>query len=97
MLINSFFKQMGKPEEGTEPWFKMPYVGAPLPPSLLDQWAAAAPSADLLLPARNEFLPSDFDLVSPPAAAGEDAPAVAGGAAVGCNGHVQVGQALLGI
>lgn len=56
--------QMGESESGIEPWFKMPYTAAALPPAMLEQWASAAPPADMHLPARNEFLPSDFGLVA---------------------------------
>lgn len=56
--------QMGESEEGVEPWFSMPYTAAPIPADLLEEWAGALPEADMKLPARNEFLPSDFELVS---------------------------------
>eukprot|EP00208_Stichococcus_sp_RCC1054_P001535 CAMPEP_0206142388 /NCGR_PEP_ID=MMETSP1473-20131121/16665_1 /ASSEMBLY_ACC=CAM_ASM_001109 /TAXON_ID=1461547 /ORGANISM="Stichococcus sp, Strain RCC1054" /LENGTH=1083 /DNA_ID=CAMNT_0053537371 /DNA_START=256 /DNA_END=3510 /DNA_ORIENTATION=+ len=62
--VSKQIKEMGEAEEGTEPWFDMPYTAAPLPAELLEEWAGATPEADMKLPARNEFLPSDFELVS---------------------------------
>ncbi|KAL4440115.1 hypothetical protein ABPG75_003116 [Micractinium tetrahymenae] len=49
-------------QEGREPWFDFPYVEAPLPAELRQSWAAAPPSADIALPQRNDFLPTEFEL-----------------------------------
>lgn len=78
--------QMGESESGVEPWFQMPYTAAALPPALLEQWASAAPPADMHLPARNEFLPSDFGLVAEAARRGGGG----GGAAVAVGSREQV-------
>ena len=46
-----------------EPWFDIPYVEAPIPAELIDQWAAAkGGGGDLALPQRNEFIATDFSL-----------------------------------
>ena len=51
-------------KEGTEPWFQLPFLEAPLEEELLRRWEAARPSGDLALPERNEFIPTDFSLRS---------------------------------
>ena len=47
---------------GEEPWFKFPYAAAALPAATVEAWAAAPRPADLALPPKNEYLPSDFTL-----------------------------------
>lgn len=48
--------------DGQEPWFGFPYVQGQLPEDLLRGWADAKPSADIALPQRNDYLPTDFTL-----------------------------------
>lgn len=47
---------------GQEPWFGFPFVHAALPGELIDAWSSAAPSQDVQLPPRNNYIPSDFAL-----------------------------------
>lgn len=58
--------QMPNAEEGTEPWFQLPYTCAPLTAEVLQGWSDAPPAADLALPAANAYLPTDFTLVAAP-------------------------------
>ena len=59
-------KQHGRPS--TEPWFDVPFAQCPVPAACLaawqDAWDSKTPRADMALPPRNEFLPSDFSLRS---------------------------------
>ena len=59
-------KQHGRPS--TEPWFGVPFAQCPVPAACLaawqDAWESKSPRADMALPPRNEFLPSDFSLRS---------------------------------
>ena len=59
-------KQHGRPS--TEPWFGVPFAQCPVPAACLaawqDAWDSKSPCADMALPPRNEFLPSDFSLRS---------------------------------
>ena len=59
-------KQHGQPS--TEPWFDVPFAQCPVPAACLaawqEAWESRSPRADLALPPRNEFLPSDFSLRS---------------------------------
>ena len=51
---------------GEEPWFKIPFLLAPLPQTILTEWTSATkpPPEDLSLPPPNPYLPSDFTLKS---------------------------------
>lgn len=66
--------------EGVEPWFDFPFVQAQLPADVLRSWAAAAPSPDIALPPRNDYLPTDFELRCEAAGAAADGPAAAAAA-----------------
>lgn len=47
-----------------EPWFDIPFTAAPIPAEVLEKCEAAAanPGPELELPARNDFIPTDFSL-----------------------------------
>ncbi|CAI5708951.1 unnamed protein product [Peronospora destructor] len=48
-----------------EKWYETPYSESPLEPELLERWASPPPNAALKLPHRNEFICSDFSIVTP--------------------------------
>lgn len=78
--------QMEGAAAGTEPWFAFDYLEAPLPPPLLQQWAAAEAPPELALPQRNAFIASDFGLVSENDGAAAADAAAAAAAADGTGG-----------
>ncbi len=47
----------------TEPWYNSQYNVKKIGPASIDLWSAASPIEELHLPAINEFIPTDFDLV----------------------------------
>lgn len=49
-----------------EKWYQTPYSESPLDPELLERWALPPPNVALKLPHRNEFICSDFGIVTPP-------------------------------
>ena len=55
-----------------EPWYKVDYSMRKIDAKLIDKWSKLSPVDSLHLPSRNEFIPTNFDLVQPP----ENAPAV---------------------
>ena len=46
-----------------EPWYSSHYNAFKIDPELIKGWSSAKPIADLHLPAPNNFIPTDFDLV----------------------------------
>ncbi|RMX66733.1 hypothetical protein DD238_003016 [Peronospora effusa] len=60
---------VGKKFEGktqcVEKWYQTPYSESPLEPELLERWTSPPPNAALKLPNRNEFICSDFRIVTP--------------------------------
>ncbi|KAK9808961.1 hypothetical protein WJX72_007074 [[Myrmecia] bisecta] len=49
--------------QSVEPWFDLPYMQLDVPKELLEEWSAGtASSPDLVLPPRNQYIPSDFSL-----------------------------------
>jgi len=52
--------------QSVEKWYQTPYSDGPLDPELLQRWASPPPNAALKLPHRNEFICSDFSIVTPP-------------------------------
>ena len=56
-----------------EPWYSSDYNIRKIDPELIERWSQAEPNTSLYLPAPNEFIPTDFSLVPPPA---KDAPKV---------------------
>ncbi len=47
----------------TEPWYNSQYNVRKIDQVLINAWSAACPIKELYLPAENEFIPTDFDLV----------------------------------
>ncbi len=48
----------------TEPWYNSQYNVKKIDSSVIDLWSCASSIEDLHLPAVNEFIPTNFDLVS---------------------------------
>ncbi|TYZ68896.1 hypothetical protein PybrP1_010965 [[Pythium] brassicae (nom. inval.)] len=75
--------------QAEERWYGTPYTDAPLPDALLARWANVKGNRALQLPPRNEFICSDFAIVTPPAvspvagAPADVAPALLGSDALG--------------
>ena len=46
-----------------EPWYGTLYNFRKIDPQLIAQWDSVTPIEELRLPAVNEFIPTDFDLV----------------------------------
>ena len=49
-----------------EPWYGSDYSICKINPQLIEKWSEVEPNDNLFLPARNEFIPTDFSLVPPP-------------------------------
>ncbi|KAL4168449.1 hypothetical protein KRP22_011850 [Phytophthora ramorum] len=49
-----------------EKWYQTPYSEGPLDPELLQRWTSPPANPSLKLPHRNEFICSDFRIVTPP-------------------------------
>ncbi|KAE8989505.1 Insulin-degrading enzyme [Phytophthora rubi] len=52
--------------QSVEKWYQTPYSEGPLDPKLVQRWTSPPPNAALKLPHRNEFICSDFRIVTPP-------------------------------
>ena len=57
-------------ELSDEPWFKLPYASLPIPAQQMKQWEAAlhrqstaADDKEFVMPERNVYIPTDFELV----------------------------------
>lgn len=59
--------------ESTERWYNTPYTDAPLASELVALWTSVKGNRALTLPPRNEFICSDFTVVTPPATAPDSA------------------------
>lgn len=46
-----------------EPWYGTRYSVTPIPNEVLEKWQNVQPNENLQLPSRNEFIPTNFDLV----------------------------------
>lgn len=57
----------------TEPWFNVPFCYQTVSPELLARWEKPEPSPLLALPPKNEYIPRDFSLRGPAAAAAKAA------------------------
>ena len=56
-----------------EPWYGSEYNLRKIEPQLIEKWSQVEHNNKFFLPARNEFIPTDFTLVPPPP---KDAPKV---------------------
>ncbi|KAG7381814.1 hypothetical protein PHYPSEUDO_005641 [Phytophthora pseudosyringae] len=52
--------------QSVEKWYQTPYSEGPLDPELLQRWTSPPPNPALKLPHRNEFICTDFRIVTPP-------------------------------
>ncbi|OWY99758.1 Insulin-degrading enzyme [Phytophthora megakarya] len=52
--------------QSVEKWYQTPYSDGPLDLELLQRWTSPPPNPELKLPHRNEFICSDFCIVTPP-------------------------------
>eukprot|EP00892_Ulva_mutabilis_P011819 jgi/Ulvmu1/9009/UM005_0100.1 len=63
-LLQAPFKQRFEDvKQCHEPWFEFDYLSGDIPRSLLEEWCAAQPGADLKLPPPNPFITADLDLL----------------------------------
>ena len=69
VLVSQTFA--GKTDK-VEPWYKVDYSIKKIDPKLIDHWSKLSPVDALHLPSKNEFIPTNFDLVQP----AENAPKV---------------------
>ena len=69
MVVSQAFA--GKTDK-VEPWYKVDYSIRKIDPELIERWSKLSPVDALHLPSKNEFIPTNFDLIPPP----ENAPSV---------------------
>lgn len=67
MRLTVVSKQFEGKTQAVERWYGTPYTESPVDAALLDKWTKQEPNSALHLPHRNEFICSDFAVVTPPA------------------------------
>ncbi|KAL7686292.1 putative metalloenzyme, LuxS/M16 peptidase, peptidase M16, middle/third domain-containing protein [Plasmopara halstedii] len=80
MLLTIISKTFEGKTQSLEKWYHTPYSDSPIAFELLQRWTSPPPNLKLNLPHRNEFICSDFSIVTP----SRSSPAVVNGEE-GCN------------
>ncbi|CAH0482814.1 unnamed protein product [Peronospora belbahrii] len=65
MRLTVVSKKFEGKTEYVEKWYQTPYLESPLDPELLARWASPPPNAALKLPHPNDFICSDFNIMTP--------------------------------
>ncbi|KAK9797401.1 hypothetical protein WJX73_004607 [Symbiochloris irregularis] len=88
--FDTIMQSQASAELAHEPWFKLPYTSLPIPRQQVQQWQAAlqgeAAGGDretFVMPVRNVYIPTDFQLV--------------GGGANHCNGDAHANGGVVGV